>query len=151
MSKVTVVATNRRAYHEYDILETHEAGLVLKGTEVKSLREGKVSLAEAYVKPENGELWLFDMHIGHYQPAGLRSYEPARPRKLLMHREEIVNLASRVKEKGLTVVPVRLYFKDDWAKVELALARGRRLYDKREAIARRDTEREIRGLVKRRA
>lgn len=151
MDRIKVVVTNRRARHDYDILDTYEAGIVLEGTEVKSLREGKVSLSDTYAKPVNGELWLFNLHIGRYQPATPLGHDPTRPRKLLMHREEIASLIGLTQRRGLTLVPLRLYFKDDRAKVELGLGRGRRQYDKREAIARRDAEREIKRSLKRRS
>lgn len=150
MSPIKLVATNRKAYHNYNILETYEAGISLVGTEVKSLRQNRVSLDEAYVRPENGELWLLSAHIARYEASGPFSHEPRRPRRLLMHRDEIISLASQVREKGLTLVPLKVYFKDDKAKVEIALAKGKKLYDKREAIARRDAEREIDRTLKRR-
>ena len=150
MSPIKLVATNRKAYHNYNILETYEAGISLVGTEVKSLRQNRVSLDEAYVRPENGELWLLNAHIARYEASGPFSHEPRRPRRLLMHRDEIISLASQVREKGLTLVPLKIYFKDDKAKVEIALAKGKKLYDKREAIARRDAEREIDRTLKRR-
>ncbi len=148
MSSIKLVATNRKAYHNYNILETYEAGISLVGTEVKSLRQNKVSLDEAYVRPEKGELWLLNAHIARYEASGPFSHEPRRPRRLLMHRNEIISLASQVQEKGLTLVPLKVYFKDDRAKVEIALAKGKKLYDKRETIARRDAEREIDRTLK---
>lgn len=150
MSSIKLVATNRKAYHNYNILETYEAGISLVGTEVKSLRQNKVSLDEAYVRPEKGELWLLNAHIARYEASGPFSHEPRRPRRLLMHRNEIISLTSQVQEKGLTLVPLKVYFKDDRAKVEIALAKGKKLYDKRETIARRDAEREIDRTLKRR-
>ena len=148
MSSIKLVATNRKAYHNYNILETYEAGISLVGTEVKSLRQNKVSLDEAYVRPEKGELWLLNAHIARYEASGPFSHEPRRPRRLLMHRNEIISLTSQVQEKGLTLVPLKVYFKDDRAKVEIALAKGKKLYDKRETIARRDAEREIDRTLK---
>jgi SsrA-binding protein len=147
---IKTVATNRKAYHNYFIQDTIEAGVALTGTEIKSIRSGRVSLGEAYVKPEGGELWLIGAHIARYEAASYLSHEPARPRKLLLHRKEIDSLNSRIAEKGFTLVPLRLYIKDRMAKVEVALARGKKLYDKRETIIRRETEREMNRTIKRR-
>ena len=143
------VATNRKAYHNYHIGESIEAGIVLSGTEIKSIRAGRVSLGDAYVKPEGGELWLLNAHIARYEAGSYLSHEPTRARKLLLHRKQIDSLTSKVAEKGLALVPVRLYLKDSNAKVEVAVARGKKQYDKREAIARRDAEREIGRAIKR--
>ena len=143
-----VIATNRKAYHNYSILETFEAGLSLTGTEIKSIRLGRISLAEAYVRPEKGELWLINAHVPRYQEGSWQSHEPTRPRRLLMHRSQIRYLTSQVAEKGLTIVPLRLYIKDSRAKLEIALARGKKLYDKREAIARREADRHIERTLK---
>jgi SsrA-binding protein len=137
------VAVNRRARHDYEILERIEAGIALTGSEIKSVREGKVSLQEAYARPEHGEILLQGAHIAPYQAASYFGHEPRRPRRLLLHRSQIRELARQVEQKGLTLVPLRLYLKDGLAKVELALARGRRQYDKRQAIARREAEREV--------
>jgi SsrA-binding protein len=147
---IKTVATNRKAYHNYHIGDSVEAGIALTGTEIKSVREGKVSLADAYVRPENGELWLLNAHIARYDAGSYMSHEPTRPRKLLLHRKQIDNLASKVQERGFTLLPLRLYIKDSLAKVEVALGRGKRLYDKRAAIARHETEREIERAIKRR-
>ncbi len=147
---IKTITTNRKAYHNYHIGENLEAGIVLTGTEIKSIREGRVNLVNAYVKPERGELWLLNAHIARYDPGSYSSHEPTRPRKLLLHRKEIADLTSKVSEKGLTLVPLRLYIKDSIAKVEVALAKGKKLYDKREVIARRETERELWRVVKRR-
>ena len=137
------IARNRRARHEYDILEVVEAGIALQGSEVKSLRAGRVSLQDAYARVERGEAWLFGMHIPPYELAtGFGAHDPDRARKLLLHRDQIDELMGRTQQQSLTLVPLSLYFKDGIAKVELALARGRRLYDKRHAIATRDAERE---------
>ena len=144
------VATNRKAYHNYLIQDSVEAGIVLTGTEIKSIRTGRVSLGDAYVRPEAGELWLLNAHIARYEAGSYLSHEPTRPRKLLLHRKQIDNLASKVSEKGLTLVPLRLYIKGSIAKVEVALAKGKKLYDKRESIARRETEREMERALKRR-
>jgi SsrA-binding protein len=134
---------NRRARHEYHILESIEAGLVLTGTEVKSVREGGVSLREAYARVRDGEAWLLGMHIPPYKQGSFSNVEANRPRKLLLHREQIAHLQGRVSEKGLTIVPLRLYFTRGIAKVQLGLARGKKLWDKRAAVAKRDVEREI--------
>ena len=146
---IKTVATNRKAYHNYHIQESIEAGIALTGTEIKSIRAGRVSLGDAYVKPEGGELWLLNAHIARYEAGSYMSHTPTRPRKLLLHHKEINNLSSQVLEKGLTLVPLRLYIKDSIAKVEVALAKGKKLYDKRESIARRETEREIGRVIKR--
>jgi len=148
MMTIKTVATNRKAYHNYFIQDSIEAGMALTGTEIKSVRAGRVSLGDAYVRPEGGELWLMNSHIARYEASSSFSHEPTRPRKLLLHRKQIDNLTSKVKEKGLTLVPVRLYIKDSRAKVEVALAKGKKLYDKREAIARRDIARELGRVVK---
>jgi len=144
------VATNRKARFNYHLQDNVEAGIALTGTEIKSIREGRVSLVDAYVRPERGELWLHNAHIARYEAGSYMSHEPRRPRKLLMHRKEIGNLASQVAEKGFTLVPVRLYFKGSLAKVEVALGRGKKLYDKRESIAGREVEREMERAMKRR-
>ncbi len=140
---VKTVATNRKAYHNFHIQESVEAGIVLTGTEIKSIRAGRVSLGDAYVRPEAGELWLVNAHIARYDAGSYLSHEPTRPRKLLLHRKQIDILTSKIHEKGFTLVPVKLYIKDSIAKVEVALAKGKKLYDKRESITRRETEREI--------
>ena len=146
---IKTVATNRKAYHNYHIQDSVEAGIVLTGTEIKSIRAGRVSLGDAYVRPEAGELWLVNAHIARYEAGSYLSHEPTRPRKLLLHRKEIESLTSKVVERGFTLVPVKLYIKDSIAKVEVALARGKKLYDKRESIARREIEREIGQAIKR--
>ncbi len=147
---IKTVATNRKAYHNYHIEESVEAGIVLTGSEIKSIRAGMVNLGDAYVKPEGGELWLLNAHIARYEASSYLSHEPRRARKLLLHHKEINTLTNRVLEKGLTLVPLKLYIKGSIAKVEIALARGKKLYDKRETIIRRETEREIGRAVKRR-
>ena len=147
---IKTVTTNRKAYHNYHVQDSVEAGIVLTGTEIKSIRAGRANLADAYVRPEGGELWLLNAHIARYDAASYMSHEPTRPRKLLLHRKEIDNLASKVAEKGLTLVPLRIYLKDNRAKVEVALARGKKLYDKRQSIMRRETEIEIGRAIKRR-
>ncbi len=146
------VAQNRRARHDYDILETYECGLVLKGTEVKVLREGKAQLREAYARVRDGEAWLLQLHIPPYaNAAAFVGHDPERERKLLLHRKQIHELAERTSREGLTLVPLSIYFKEGKAKLELALARGRRRYDKRQAIAKRDAGRDAdRAVVQRR-
>jgi len=147
---IKTVATNRKAYHNYHVQDSLEAGIALTGTEIKSVRAGKVSLGDAYVKPEAGELWLLNAHIARYEPGSYLSHETRRPRKLLLHRKEIADLAGKVSEKGLTLLPVRLYIKYSRAKVEVALAKGKKLYDKRESLIRRETEREMGRVMKKR-
>jgi len=137
-----VVARNRKARHEFEILETYEAGLVLRGPEVKSLREGKVSFQDAFALVENGEVWLYSLHISPYGPANRENVDPTRTRKLLLRKEEIRRLAVAVDQKGLTLVPLDVYFRRGYAKVTLALARGRKLHDKREKLRRKTMERE---------
>ena len=146
---VKTVATNRKAYHNYYLGENLEAGIALTGTEIKSIREGRVSLGDAYIRPENGELWLLNAHIARYEAGSYMSHEPNRPRRLLLHRKQIDSLAGQLAEKGLTLVPTKLYLKDSRAKVAIALAKGKKLYDKREAITRREVEREIGRMIKR--
>ena len=136
------MATNRRARHDYEILETIECGIVLRGTEVKTLRQGKASLQDAYAGIEGNDV-ILHMQIPEYSHAGYASHEPLRPRKLLLHRDEITRLAQRVRERGLTLVPLRVYFSNQLVKVELGLARGKRAYDKRQTIAARDADREM--------
>ncbi len=147
---IKTIATNRKAYHNYHIEDSVEAGIVLTGTEIKSIRAGRVSLGDAYVKPEGGELWLLNAHIARYDAGSYQSHTPTRPRKLLLHRKQINELSSKVLERGFTLLPLRLYIKGSIAKVEIALARGKKLHDKREAIARREVEREIGRAMKRR-
>ena len=147
---IKTVATNRKAFHNYHVQESVEAGIVLSGTEIKSIRDGRISLGDAYVKLEKGELWLVNVHIARYEAAGITSHEPRRPRKLLLHRKEIEGLVGKMQERGFTLVPIRVYIKDSRAKVEVALARGKKLYDKREAITRRETERELGRTLKNR-
>jgi SsrA-binding protein len=143
-----VVATNRRATHDYFIEDTFEAGIVLAGSEIKSIRAGRVNLRDSYGQIRSGELWLINMHVAPYDPASRENHEPRRPRKLLMHRREIARLAGKIQERGYTLVPLRLYLKNNRAKVELGLARGKRQYDKRQSIAERETQREIDRAVK---
>ncbi len=138
-----VVCKNRRAFHEYEILETLEAGMVLVGTEVKSLREGRVNLKDSYAKVDNGEIFLVEAHISPYSHGNIMNHDPLRPRKLLVHKRELRRLAGKVQERGLTLIPLQIYFKGGKAKVELALAKGKRLYDKRAAIKKRDERRDL--------
>jgi SsrA-binding protein len=145
-----VLASNRKAYHDYHIDETHEAGVVLTGTEIKSVRAGSVNLRDSYAMVRNGEMWLMNVHIAPYEPASRQNVDPYRDRKMLMHRKEILRLFGRSQEKGLTLIPLRLYLKKNKAKVEIGLARGKKEYDKREAIAKRESAREIDRAVKER-
>ncbi len=145
-----MIAVNRKAYHDYHIQENIEAGIVLKGSEIKSVRAGKVNLSDAYAKPENGELWLYNSHIASYDAASYNTHEPTRPRKLLLHRKEIDNIVGKVIQRGLTVVPLKLYIKHGVAKVELGVAKGKKVYDKRETIARRHADREMDRAMKQR-
>ena len=140
---VKAIAANRRARHEYWIEETHEAGIALTGTEVKSLREGRANLTDAFARVDRGEVWLHHLHISPYAQGNIHNHDPLRTRKLLLHRREIARLRAKTDQKGYTLVPLRLYFRRGVAKVELAVARGRHLYDKRERIAERDAERRI--------
>ncbi len=146
-----IIAQNRKARHDYDILETYEAGIVLQGSEIKSVRDGRVNLKDSYAKVRNGELWLYDMHISPYDKASYFNHDPLRPRKLLLHRKEINRLMGKVQERGLTLIPLKIYINDrGWAKVELALARGRKLHDKRKKIIEREIRRELERALKRR-
>lgn len=143
-----LVAENRKARHDFFVEESHECGLMLTGTEVKSLRAHKANLRDSYARIKNGEAFLLGVHIGAYAPAGQFSHKETRDRKLLMHRREIERLWGRVREQGYSLVPMKIYFKDGRAKVELALAKGKRAYDKREAMARKDSRREIERALK---
>ena len=144
------VATNRQARHRYDLLEKWEAGLVLTGTEVKSLRGGKAQIKDGYASVKDGEVWLHNVHIPPYGPASRENHEPERSRKVLMHRREIERLIGKTREKGLTLVPTRLYFQNGRAKVEIALAKGRDVGDKRQAIKEREMKREMERAIRRR-
>ncbi|HEY8743151.1 MAG TPA: SsrA-binding protein SmpB [Chloroflexota bacterium] len=137
------LAVNRRAYHDYFIEETYEAGLVLTGTEIKSLRSGKANLREGYARPRHGEIWLLNVHISPYEQGNRYNHEPTRDRKLLLHRRQITDLMVKVQRNGLTLVPLRLYLKHGRAKLELGLAKGKKQYDKRDAIAERDAKRDL--------
>lgn len=140
--ELKLVANNKKAYHDYFIEEKYEAGLVLHGTEVKSLRMGKCSIKEAFIRIENGEVFIYGMHISPYEKGNIFNKDPLRPRKLLMHRYEINKLMGKIKEKGMTLVPLKVYFKGSLVKVEIGLARGKKLYDKRQDIAKKDQRRE---------
>ena len=146
---VKVVALNRKAYHDYHVLDTLEVGIALTGTEIKSIRAGTVNLREAYARIEGGDVWLFNAHIARYESGNRFNHEPMRSRRLLLHRKEIRELDRRMREKGLTLVPLKLYFKDHLAKLELGLVRGKKLYDKREAQAEREAEIEMGRAVRR--
>jgi SsrA-binding protein len=139
---IKVVSTNRKANFEYFLLERFEAGIALQGSEIKSVRAGQMSLAEAYVRLDGREAWLVGAHIAPYDPASYYNHDPVRPRRLLLHRSEIRDLWNSVRQKGVTVIPVKVYLKDGLAKVEIALAKGKKLYDKRAEIAKRDSQRE---------
>src|SRR4030066_2551743 len=138
-----VVASNRRARHEYFIFETFEAGIALHGSEIKSIRAGQISLAEAFVRIDGNEAWLEDAHIAPYEQASINNHESRRPRKLLLHSAEIRRLWNDVRQKGVTIIPLSVYLKNGKAKVEIAVAKGKKLYDKRAEIAKRDSQREI--------
>ena len=143
----STITINRRARRDYDIVDSVEAGLVLTGTEIKSVRDRKVSLSDSYARPINGEMWLHNLHIEEYAPAHRNNHDPKRPRKLLLHRDEILNLAKQVDQRGLTLVPIRLYIRNHKAKLELAVARGRKRFDKRRALIEREREREARAAI----
>ena len=140
--------TNRKARHEYHIEDKYEAGIALTGTEIKSIRAGKANLQDSYARVENGELMLYNMHISPYEQGNRYNHEPKRPRTMLMHKREIMRLLGQTREKGLSLIPLQLYFKGGWVKVELALARGKKKYDKREDIAARDARREMDRAMK---
>jgi SsrA-binding protein len=146
-----LIASNRKARHDYAILDVYEAGVSLTGTEVKSLRAGRASLVDAFAQEKDGEIYLYGMHIPEYTQGTWNNHEPRRARKLLLNRLEIIRLIGKLQESGLTLVPLSLYFSDGWAKVELALARGKRAYDKRQDLAKRDADREITKALGRRS
>jgi len=148
-SGIKIIAKNRKAYHNYYLEDTYEAGIALMGSEIKSIRANRISLNEGFVQERNGELWLMGVHITPYDEASVFGHsDPLRPRKLLLHKREIAELVSRVRERWYTVVPTMVYLKNGRAKVEIALAKGKKLYDKRDSIARRDTDRQIRRVLK---
>jgi SsrA-binding protein len=144
------IAENRKAHHDYHLLETFEAGMALLGTEVKSIREGGVNLRDSFARIEGGEVWVYNVHIASYSNRGYSDHEPLRRRKLLLHRQEIRKLVGKTTERGMTLVPVRMYFKDGRVKMAISLAKGKKSHDKRETIKRRETERETRAAVKER-
>ena len=144
-----VIATNRKAFHEYNILEKFEAGIKLKGSEVKSIREGKASLKQSYILIKKGEAWLRGSHIAQYSHTGFEGHDPVRNRKLLLHKREIQKIDTRLAEKGLTAIPTKLYFKGGFIKLEFGLAKGKKLYDKRDAKKKRDVERDIQRAMRR--
>jgi SsrA-binding protein len=146
-----VIADNRKALHDYAVLDTYEAGLALLGTEVKSIREGSVNLRDSYARIDRGEVWLLNVHIGPYSHTGYSTHEERRQRKLLLHAHEIRKLTGRIAEKGLTLVPLQMYFKNGRVKVALALAKGKQAHDKRETIRRREVDRETRAAIKSRS
>jgi len=144
------IAENRKAFHDYHLLETFEAGMVLRGTEVKAIREGRVNLRDSFARVEDGEVYLYNVNIRPYSHRGYADHEPLRRRKLLLHRHEILKLIGQTVEKGMTLVPVRMYFKNGRVKVAVSLAKGKKEYDKRETIKRRETDRETRAAIKER-
>jgi SsrA-binding protein len=144
------IAENRKAFHDYHLLETFEAGMVLLGTEVKAIREGRVNLRDSFARVEDGEVYLYNVNISPYSHRGYADHEPLRRRKLLLHRHEILKLVGQTVEKGMTLVPVRMYFKNGRVKVAVSLAKGKKEYDKRETIKRRETDRETRAAIKER-
>lgn len=146
-----VIADNRKAFHDYTVLETFEAGVALLGTEVKSIREGRVNLRDSYARIDRGEVWLLNLHVGAYSHTGYAGHEDRRQRKLLLHAHEIRKLTGRVAEKGLTLVPLQMYFKNGRVKVALGLVKGKQAHDKRETIRRREIDRETRAAVKSRS
>jgi len=150
MSGIKIIAKNRKVVRDFHLEDRFDAGLVLMGTEIKSIRAGRINLSDGYVQPRDDELWLMNVHIAPYDPAGRYGHEPRRPRKLLLHRRQIDRLTSRVYERGYTIVPVKVYLKDGRAKVEIALARGKRKYDKRQAIAKKSAQRDIDRALKER-
>lgn len=148
---VKTIAKNRKAKHDYFILETYEAGIVLLGSEIKSIRDGKVSIKEAYVRVDGEEAWLVDAHIAPHDKSSYYNHDPKRPRKLLLHKKQILDLWDEVRMKGTTIIPLKLYLKDNIAKVEIGVAKGKKQYDKRREIAKRDAEREIERQLSRRS
>ena len=148
MSNDKVITTNKKAYHEYHIFETYQAGLVLTGTEIKSIRAGRVNLKDSFGKIEDGELWLYNSHISPYDMGNRYNHEPERKRKLLLTKAEIRKLIGKMKESGYTIIPLKLYMTNGWAKIELGLAKGKKLYDKREALAKKDTQRDVERALK---
>lgn len=148
MNNEKTITVNKKAYHDYHILESYEAGIALKGSEIKSVRMGRVNIKDAYARPEKGELWLHNSHISAYQAGGFNTHEPDRKRKLLMHRSQIAELEQTANQKGLTLVPLRIYIKNGLAKLEIGVGRGKKQFDKRDTIARRETERIVERAMK---
>lgn len=148
MSKDKIITTNKKAFHEYHIFETFQAGIVLTGTEIKSIRAGRVNLKDSFARIENGEVWLYSSHISPYDMGNIYNHEPERKRKLLLTKEEIRKLIGKTKESGNTLIPLKLYLSNGWAKIEIGLAKGKKLYDKREAKAQKDTKREVERALK---
>lgn len=147
---IKIIARNRKAHHDYSFKDRFEAGMVLSGSEIKSIRAGQISIKEAYVRTDGEEVWLVNSHIAHYNPASMQNHDPKRERKLLLHKKEIIKLWDEVRQKGYTIIPLQVYLKKGRAKIEIALAKGKHKYDKRQAIAKRDAEREIRRVLKNR-
>jgi SsrA-binding protein len=145
---IKIVSQNKKARHDYEIINTYEAGIVLKGTEVKSIRAGKINISDSYAKIKNGEVWLINAHISEYEKGNYNNHDPLRDRKLLLNKREIRKLISYTQEKGMTLVPLKVYFKKGKAKIELAVAKGKKLYDKREDIAKKDLQREYQRKIK---
>jgi SsrA-binding protein len=149
--KIRPIADNKRAYHEYHILEKYETGLVLTGTEVKSLRMGKVAMADSFARIESGELWIYNLHVAPYVHGNIYNVDPLRRRKALLKKTEISRLLGKTREKGLTLIPLKLYWQGDWAKMEIGLAQGKQMHDKRDAIAKKDIDREVQRTLKERS
>jgi SsrA-binding protein len=145
-----IIAENRKAYHDFHLLETFEAGMALVGTEVKAIREGRVNLRDSFARAEHGDIYVHNVHIGAYSSRGYADHEPLRPRRLLLHRHEIQKLVGKTTERGMTLVPVRMYFKNGRVKIAISLAKGKKDYDRRETIKRREIDRETRAAVKER-
>jgi SsrA-binding protein len=148
MENIKTITVNKKAYHDYHILESYEAGIALKGSEIKSIRMGRVNIRDAYARAEKGELWLHNSHISAYQAGGFNTHEPDRRRKLLMHRKQIAELEQTSNQKGLTLVPLRIYIKNGIAKLEVGVGKGKKQYDKRDAISKRETDREVERAMK---
>lgn len=148
---VRVVTDNRRAFHEYHILERYDAGMVLMGTEVKSLRMGKVNLTDAFARIEDGEVWVYSMHVAPYTHGNIYNVDPMRRRKVLLKKMEISRLLGKTREKGLTLIPLKLYFEGDWAKIEIGLAKGKNLHDKRDALSKKEAQRDVQRELKERS
>ena len=145
---IKIIARNRKAHHDYSLEDKFEAGLVLSGSEIKSIRAGQISIKEAYVRTDGIEAWLVNSHIAHYDPASMQNHAPKRDRKLLLHKKEITKLWDQVRQKGFTIVPLHVYLKKGRAKIEIALAKGKHKYDKRQALAKKDAEREMQRALK---